>query len=237
MTFAATKLPHYILFAWPAMAVMTGATIVASGQNVLNERDRKWLRGGVWFLGPVGFGIAAGLNGIGHFIKNEGLVMPGLICGVIALVMTIIICYLQVREKFNGTAKIVLAGILVLIIPLLFVLLPAIEAIKISPSIAAAIREKTDKDVPVATYKYAEPTLNFYVGRKIRQLRKEDQVIEWFKCEGERVLIIPRESINVIRERTNGILFDELTTKKGVNYSKGREVEVVALLIKKQTTQ
>jgi 4-amino-4-deoxy-L-arabinose transferase-like glycosyltransferase len=237
MTLAATKLPHYILFAWPAMAVMTGATIVASGQNVLSERDRKWLRGGVWFLGPVGFGIAGGLIGIGHFIKSEGLIMPGLICGAIALVMTIICCYLQVREKFNGTAKVVLAGVLVLIIPLLFVLLPAVEAIKISPHIAKAIREKTDKDVPVAMYKYAEPTLNFYVGRNIRQLRKEDQVIEWFKCEGERVLIIPRESINAIREQTNGILFDELTTKKGINYSKGKEVEVVALLTKKQTTQ
>jgi hypothetical protein len=151
--------------------------------------------------------------------------------------MTIICCYLQVREKFNGTAKVVLAGVLVLIIPLLFVLLPAVEAIKISPHIAKAIKEKTDKDVPVAMYKYAEPTLNFYVGRNIRQLRKEDQVIEWFKCEGERVLIIPRESINAIREQTNGILFDELTTKKGINYSKGKEVEVVALLTKKQTTQ
>jgi 4-amino-4-deoxy-L-arabinose transferase-like glycosyltransferase len=64
MTIAATKLPHYILFAWPAMAVMTGATIVASGQNVLNERDRKWLRGGIWFSGPVGLGIAAGLVGL-----------------------------------------------------------------------------------------------------------------------------------------------------------------------------
>ncbi|MBE3144677.1 MAG: glycosyltransferase family 39 protein, partial [Planctomycetes bacterium] len=191
MTLAATKLPHYILFVWPAMAVMVGGTITVTGKNIFNEQDKKWLRGGVWFLGPVGFGIAGGLIGIGHFIKSEGLIMPGLICGAIALVMTIICCYLQVREKFNGTAKVVLAGILVLIIPLLFVLLPAVEAIKISPHIAKAIREKTSNDVPVAMYKYAEPTLNFYVGRNIRQLRKEDHVIEWFKCEGERVLIIP----------------------------------------------
>ena len=134
MTIAATKLPHYILFAWPAMAVMTGATIVASGQNVLNERDRKWLRGGVWFLGPVGLGIAAGLIGVGYFIKSEGLKMPGLICGQSHGDDNNLL-YLQVREKFNGTAKVVLAGILILIIPLLFVLLPAVEAIKISPLI------------------------------------------------------------------------------------------------------
>ena len=59
------------------MAVMTGATIVASGQNVLNERDRKWLRGGAWFSGPVGLGIAAGLIGIGYFIKIEGIENAG----------------------------------------------------------------------------------------------------------------------------------------------------------------
>jgi 4-amino-4-deoxy-L-arabinose transferase-like glycosyltransferase len=237
MTLAATKLPHYILFAWPAMAVMTGATIVASGQNVLSERDRKWLRGGVWFLGPVGAGIAAGLIGVGYFIKSEGLIMPGLICGAIALVMTIICCNLQVREKFNGTAKVVLAGILVLIIPLLFGLLPAVEAIKISPHIAKAIREKTDKDVPVAMYKYAEPTLNFYVGRKITHLRKTDDVVEWLKGTGNRALIIPKKDFEDIRQNAGVITFEEIASKKGVNYSKGREVEVIALLVRAQTRQ
>jgi hypothetical protein len=219
------------------MAVMTGATIVASRQNVLSERDRKWLRGGVWFLMPVGFGIAGGLIGIGHFIKSEGLIMPGLICGAIALVMTIICCYLQVREAFNGTAKAVLAGILVLIIPLLFILLPAVESIKISPHIAKAIREKTSKDVPVAMYKYAEPTLNFYVGRKITQLRKTDDVVEWLKGTGNRVLIMPRNDFESIRQNAGDIAFEELASKKGINYSKGKEIEVIALLVKTQNRQ
>ena len=237
MTIAATKLPHYILFAWPAMAVMTGAAIVASGQNVLNERDRKWLRGGVWFLGPVGLGIAAGLIGVGHFIKSEVLVVPGLICGIIALVMTIICCYLQIREKFNGTAKVVFASVLVLIIPLLFVLLPAVESIKISPHIAKAIREKTGKEVPVAMYKYAEPTLNFYVGRNIMHLRKTDDAVEWLKGANDHVLIIPRKDFEDIRQNAGDITFEEIASKKGINYSKGKEVEVIALLVKTQTMQ
>jgi 4-amino-4-deoxy-L-arabinose transferase-like glycosyltransferase len=237
MTFAATKLPHYILFVWPAMAVMVGGTITATGKNIFNEQDKKWLRGGVWFLGPVGLGIAAGLIGVGHFIKIAGLIIPGLICGAIAMVMTIICCYLQVREKFNGTAKVVLTGILVFIMPLLFVLLPAIEAIKISPHIAKAIREKTGKDVPVAMYKYAEPTLNFYVGRNITHLRKTDDVVEWLKGTGSRALIIPRKDFEGIRQNAGDITFEEIASKKGVNYSKGREVEVIALLVKTQTRQ
>jgi len=237
MTFAATKLPHYILFAWPAMAVMVGGTITAAGKNIFNKQDKKWLRGGVWFSGPVGLGIAGGLISIGHFIKIEGLILPGLICGTIVLAMTIICCYLQVREKFIGTAKVVLAGVLIFITPLLFVLLPAIEAIKISPHIAKVIQEKTGKDVPVAMYKYAEPTLNFYVGRNITQLRKTDEVVGWLKGAETRVLIIPRKDFEDIRQNAGDIAFEEIASKKGINYSKGKEVEVVALLVKTQTRQ
>ena len=130
-----------------------------------------------------------------------------------------------------------LAGVLILIIPLLFVLLPAVEAIKISPHIAKAIREKTGKDVPVAMYKYAEPTLNFYVGRNITQLRKTDDVVEWLKGTENRVLIIPRKDFEDIRQNAGNITFEEIASKKGVNYSKGKEVEVIALLVKTQTRQ
>jgi hypothetical protein len=116
-------------------------------------------------------------------------------------------------------------------------LLPAIEAIKISPHIAKAIREKTGKDVPVAMYKYAEPTLNFYVRRNITQLRKTDDVVEWLKGTGNRALIIPRKDFEDIRQNAGDIAFEEIASQKGINYSKGREVEVVALLVKTQTRQ
>jgi 4-amino-4-deoxy-L-arabinose transferase-like glycosyltransferase len=237
MTFAATKLPHYILFAWPAMAIMVGGTITATGKNIFNEQDRKWLRGGVWFLGPIGLGIGTGLVACGYFLKIEGLKLPGLICGAVILAITAICWILQIRERFTVNAKIILAGTVILFMPVLFGLLPAVEAIKISPHIAKAIREKTDKDVPVAMYKYAEPTLNFYVGRNIAHLRKTDDVVEWLKGTGNRALIIPRKDFEDIRQNAGDITFEEIASKKGVNYSKGREVEVIALSVKTQTRQ
>jgi 4-amino-4-deoxy-L-arabinose transferase-like glycosyltransferase len=232
MTLAATKLPHYILFAWPAMAVMVGGTIASVGNNVFNERDKKWLRGGMWFLTPVGAGLSAGLIACGYFLKIDGLKSPGLICGLVVLAMTAISGLLQVREKFVGSVKVVLAGIVILTAPLLFGLLPAVEEIKISPPIARAVREKTGKDIPIAMYKYAEPTLNYYIGRKITHLRKEDEVVEWLKNTGPRVLIIPRTDFDVIRQKAADIDFEEIASKKGMNYSKGKELEVVAVLSK-----
>ncbi len=237
MTLVATKLPHYILFVWPAIAVMVGGTIVAAGKHILNERDRRWLRGGVWFLMPVGLGLASVLIAAGHLLNIEGLKLPGLICGLVILAMTIICSLLQILERFTDSAKIILVGIVVLLAPLSFGLLPAIEEIKISPPLAKAVREKTSKDVPVAMYKYAEPTLIFYIGRKITQLKEEDEVIGWLKSPTERVLIIPRKDFDDIRQKSGNISFEEIASKEGINYSKGTELEVVALVSKKETSK
>jgi 4-amino-4-deoxy-L-arabinose transferase-like glycosyltransferase len=236
MTLAATKLPHYMLFVWPAIAIMAGGTI-AAGENVLNERDKKWLRGGAWFLGPVGLSIGAGLIVAGYLLRKEGLQAPGTICGLEILVMTVICCILQIRERFTVSAGATLAGVLVLIAPLLFGLLPGIEAVKISPSIAGAIKEKTGKDVPVAMYEYAEPSLIFYTGRKIKRLRREAEAIEWLKTAGQRVLIIPRKDYDDIRQKSGAAGFEEIVSKKGINYSKGTSVEVIAIMRKEQGAQ
>jgi hypothetical protein len=112
-----------------------------------------------------------------------------------------------------------------------------IEGIKISPSIARAIREKTGKDVPAAMYEYAEPTMNFYIGRKITHLRNESEVIAWLNNAGQRVLIIPKKDFNGIRPKTSDVDFEEIASKQGINYSKGTELEVVALVSKKNRAQ
>ena len=236
MTIAATKLPHYILFAWPAMAIMAGGVI--SEKDVLSERDRKWLRGGVWFLLPVGLGLASGLIASGYYLKTETLKLPGLICGLVIIIMMVSCCILQIKERFVISGGVILGGVIILLVPLLFGLLPAIEEIKISPPLAKAVKAKTAKDTPVATYKYAEPTLNFYIGnsyvaRPITRLRNEDEVIEWLKNSNERVLIIPKKDLESIRQKSAGISFEEIASKKGINYSKGKELlEIVAVVNK-----
>lgn len=236
MTLVATKLPHYIFFAWPAMAIMVGGAIAAVEKNVFNERDRKWLLGGIWFLMPVGLGLASGLIASGYLLKSEGLKVPGLLCGLVILAMTVICSVLQVKERFFISAKTLLAGIGVLMMPFLLGLLPAIEKIKISPAIAKAVREKTGTNVPVAMYKYIEPTLNFYIGRRITRLKTEDEVIEWLNSTSERVLIIPRKDLNDIKNKYGDLSFNEVASKEGINYSNGTELEVLVLLSGNKTS-
>ena len=229
MTLAATKLPHYVLFIWPALALATAGTIVAAQQNKLSSRDRMWLRRGVWFFGPLAIGGALFLIIAPWFLPIPGLQWPCLASGAVLLIMTIIAIHRQRADRPQASAVVLLTGMIVFHVPYAFGVLPAIERVKISPPIARAIKDKTTKETPVATYKYAEPTLNFYIGRQIEPLGSEEAVVEWTRQPKSGVLIIPKNNLATIQESYGSLTLEEIAAVKGFNYSKGTILEVLAL--------
>jgi len=230
MTLAATKLPHYVLFIWPGLALAVAGTIIAAQQNTLTARDRIWLRRGVWFFGPLAVAGALGLMVGPWFLTIPGLRWSGLVSGIVLSVMTVIAVRQQLAGRPQASAKVLLIGMLVFHIPFLFGVLPAVEQVKISPPIARAIKEKTAKEIPVATYKYGEPTLNFYIGRQIEPLGSEEAVIAWARRPQPGVLVIPKDVLAGIQQRHGFLALDEIASKKGFNYSKGTILEVLALI-------
>ena len=230
MTLAATKLPHYVLFIWPALALAVAGTIVAAQQNKVSAGDRIWLRRGVWFFGPLAITGALVLMIAPWFLEIPGLRWSGLASGIVLSIMAVIAIRQQRADRPQASAKVLLIGMLVFQIPFLFGVLPAVERVKISPPIARAITEKTAKEVPVATYKYAEPTLNFYIGRRIERLGSEEAVIAWARQPQSGVLIIPKDVLAAIQQRYGSLALDEIASTRGFNYSKGTILEVLALI-------
>jgi 4-amino-4-deoxy-L-arabinose transferase-like glycosyltransferase len=229
MSLAATKLPHYILFIWPALALAVAGTIVASQQNRLTERDKIWLRRGVWLFGPLAIAMALGLI-IGLWsIEIPGLRWSGCASGIVLLAMAIIAIPQQRANRPQISAKVLLVCMLILEIPLLFGILPAVEQVKIAPFLAQVVNNKTVKNVPIATYEYGEPTLNFYFGSHIEVLRTEKDVIDWVKQTINGILVIPKNKLNEIQQRYGELPLDKLVSKQGFNYPKGRTLEVVVL--------
>ena len=109
-------------------------------------------------------------------------------------------------------------------------LLPALDRLKPVPPIAAAIREKTPGDAPLATFAFNEPSLLFYVGRiPVAPLTSERAVVAWARAGGRGVLVIPRQALGRV-ERTFGALpLREIAAAAGVNVAKGERLELVAL--------
>jgi 4-amino-4-deoxy-L-arabinose transferase-like glycosyltransferase len=230
MSLAATKLPHYIVFIWPALALVVGGAIGAARAGVLTPRDRDWLRGGVWFFGPVAGAIGLGLMIGPWFVAVPGLRGWGAVGGLVVLAMAVLAIREHLADRVQRSAVILIVGMAAFQVPLQAGVLPALEQVKISPALARAVNTRTGPDVPVSAYKYGEPTLNFYLGRTIEYLNSPEGVLEWTVRPGPGILVIPRDRLDQIREELGQLPVEELSAVKGFNYSKGKYVEMLVLL-------
>jgi 4-amino-4-deoxy-L-arabinose transferase-like glycosyltransferase len=229
MTLAATKLPHYIIFIWPALSLAVAGTISAAKKNRLIPRDIAWLRRGVWFFGPQALIMSLFLMIAPFFIPIPGLLWPGMASGSVLLSMTITAVYYHRSGKFSMSAAVLLGGMIVFHVPLLLGVFPAIEYVKVSPHIAREVNSMVEKNVPVATYQYSEPSLNFYLVKPTEYLDSSNDVIAWVKQSKPGVLIIPKQYLIEI-EQQHGILpLDQIASRKGFNYSMGEILELLAL--------
>jgi 4-amino-4-deoxy-L-arabinose transferase-like glycosyltransferase len=228
MTLIATKLPHYVLFTWPALALAVGG-VLAARPDALTDRDRRWLRGGVWFFGPVAGGAIVAFLAAPFWLHVPGALAPFWMAAGVLLVLSVLAIRQQLQDRPQASAVTLLAGMLVLLVPLTLGALPALENLKIAPALAAAVRQKTAPEVAVATFKFGEPSLNFYLGRPIEPLANEEAVASWAREPGAGILIVPPAVLAGIEQRHGSLGLREIAAKEGLNYSKGKVLQVVAL--------
>jgi len=182
MTLVTTKIPHYVLSIWPALALAIGAALQASSRGELGSGDRRWMR-------------------------------------------------LGIRVHVSG-ARITAVSMAVFMIWFAAAIVPRVDALKPVPPLARAVRERTGAWPPqarVAAFGFAEPTLNFYIGRPIRVLEDPAAVDDWARRTEPGVLVLTRAALNELERDLGPLDLDAFATCSGFNFAKGREVELVAL--------
>lgn len=231
MSLAATKLPHYIIFIWPALSLAAAGAIEAARQNGLSLLDLGWLGKGAWFFGPIAFIGSAALIIGSWFVPVAGLAIPAVLAGAVLLAMGV----LAIREhrcgRIRNVAGVLLVGMTVFCLPYLFGLIPVVEnQVKTSVQLADAISRTTSKDTPVVDYKYDEPSVNFYVGRMITRLRSPQEVVARLKADKPCVLIVPQKEFDALAAEFGPFPLKQIFSKSGFNYSKGKQVQLQAWL-------
>ncbi len=229
MTIAATKLPHYVLFIWPALSLAVAGTIAAHKNNQLTSRDKTWLQRGVWIFAPFALIMSLGLIVGPFFVPVPGLRWPGIASGLLLLAMSIIAVYYHRAGRLSRSASVMIVGMIVFHVPLLLGVLPAIERIKVSPHIAKDLNSLIEKDVPVLTYKYDEPSLSFYLGRLTQRLVTAQDVLEWIKQPQNGVLVVPEKYLNRLKQEHENLPLEIIASKEGFNYSKGKKINLLVL--------
>ncbi len=230
MSLVATKLPHYIAFIYPALALVVAATLEAAQRGELTDRDRDWLRGGVWFFAPVALAISLGLLIGPWFTPIPGLVAPAMTAGAILLATALLAMRKQLANRFRTSAVVILVGMIAFEVPLFIGILPALERVKIPPAIARQVRAVTPESTPAATYQFGEPSLNFYLGRPLQKLGSPEQVATWAAQSEPGVLIVPAPQLAKVEEVIGSLPLTEIAAVNGFNYSKGKPLTVKALL-------
>ncbi len=191
MTAISTKLPHYVLPMWPALALCVGAYLDRTAHEDAKSAGAVWtVLGGALFL-VVALGIAAGLgfgpeyltgqNAISAYVHPttpEPMWLPFAdesrsvrsIFGAGFLIVALPLIFRQQVANFAANARaLVIAGLLFLVAAGLF-LLPTFETIKISKRLTDQIRNYVSKETPVTVCGYNEASLVFYLNQNVQDI-------------------------------------------------------------------
>jgi hypothetical protein len=109
-------------------------------------------------------------------------------------------------------------------------LLPGLEPLKPVPAVAASVRQRADASVPVATFQFDEPSLVYYVRRApVERLGSAAAVAVWARDHSPGILVTTRAALDTMIAATGPLPLHEFARAAGVDHTKGRPIEVVAL--------
>ena len=218
----ATKLPHYVLPTYPAIACLTAAALFApmawSGRV---WRWMAWIAAGIW--AAVSFGLAIAGPALLWWSEHRAPVVPILaglaIAGLVAAAL-----WALFRRRLRLALPAGGAAALVVAISTYAFVLPNLQAMWLSPRIAAAVRGvRPCPNSVVASASYSEPSLVFLVGRNTR-LMAPTEAADFLRADPRCGLaLVGRADAPVFLARlaADGVTPRPLAEVSGIDYSAG----------------
>lgn len=181
-----TKLPHYVLTAYPALGLMTGWFVqrwIEGPQRVA----RGWMGLAIGSLAVGGVGLAVGFP-IAAWLFTPGEEWLGLV-GLVLPVEAGIFVYLTRRARYRQ-AMVSFAGMAVVFLVGIFGLAAVrIDRFQEARAMMAQLRQVAGEEFQLAGYQFIRESFVFYAGRPIRYLEKPEQ-LEAFLAESARPFVL-----------------------------------------------
>lgn len=228
MSCVATKLPHYILPAFPALAIAAAIGVTRLHQAGPPRRPTgpaAWT--GLILFVVVGSALGLTMAVAPWFLPVFGIRVAATGLGFLFLAVTIAGAWRFLKGRHADAAATLIAGMVLILLTAALFLLPAIERFKISPRLANRIEALTDSSVPVATCGYGEPSLNFYLNRGPIESLDESQLAHWVVRRGPGLLVITRPKFRDHKDLFRRDNLHAVGHLRGFNYSQGKWVTVL----------
>ncbi len=224
MTLVATKLPHYVLPVWPALALVVAGSLDFEGKDAIAPGR----------AGRILFGIGGGLLSAtflvgAWFLQVHGLAAELFGLGILTTAMTLFGLRSE-PEQLERTVRLLLVGAFLMQAMLAFFIVPAAEEMKLTPPIVQAVNTLTSPDVPVAAVGYTEPSLVYYLDRgRVEMLKGGEDVVQWSRRNKQGVLIATEKELRKAEEMTPDLGLTNLSEIEGVNLVHGDSSRVFVL--------
>jgi 4-amino-4-deoxy-L-arabinose transferase-like glycosyltransferase len=185
-----TKLPHYLLPVYPAVALLAGAALANGGEIA----RRRWLDGIVFgFWAIVGLALVVALVGL-PIAWGRGVAMLSLVPAA----ATISFGLVMLRQLWSGFTPGIAAIVPVLAIlvfaPSYAMLLPGLDTLWLSRSAAALVAEHAPPaGVVVDTVGYNEPSLVFLLGGATHAVAAEQAAADLASRRDGLALVLDRD--------------------------------------------
>ena len=164
-----TKLPHYIMPVYPALALLTAGVVLDFERFLVRWGGRRLRAPAVAIWTISGLGIAAGAVTLPWVLEGHAVPVTVFIAAVAVLSLGFTLRSTFRNRALESVAIAVAGGVLVLA-PLWQTVLPGLDSLWVSRSIAEAVtfRAESGKEgaarIPVAASGYHEPSLVFLLG-------------------------------------------------------------------------
>ncbi|GAA0582355.1 glycosyltransferase family 39 protein [Caenispirillum bisanense] len=225
-----TKLPHYTLPTYPALALMVAAALFAVRDGTWDMLARRGARAwyAVWAVVGVALAVAAVVLPVHYGDGFNALSLP---VAAAALAAAAVPLWLAWRRRFlNAMAAGVAAAALTYGGVFAFVL-PSLTDLAVSPRLAAAYEAASapGRPFPLVSTGYSEPSLVFLAGTETRLASPEEAATYVADNPGALAAVESRQQqrfLEVLAERPE-VAVTPVDRVQGFNYSRGREVDII----------
>ena len=229
----ATKLPHYVLPTYPAIALLTVAAALAFAQ----ERNGKRLRMAVLIPCALFLAVGAALSTAGAFVSLQvanTLPVWTAVAGAAGLSAVVAGVYLLWRRQVLALFATLPVAAFVLYAALWQGLLPSLDGLWISREVAAKIDQvRPCQDVDLASAGYSEPSLVFLTGTDTRFVggaTAAQHLLDHPDC-GLSVVVAKETPAFEKHLRAAGASATVLATVEGFNYSRGNHLNLALYVL------
>lgn len=198
---AATKLPSYVLPAYPALALMTGVFLERTAAGALSLRP-FWMRGAFVTAATAGLGVVIGA-GIAFrlLLPQETWIAAS---GALILAAAVAALFLWENGRQRQALAVYSAGAVALALALLAWAPERLDRYANADLFQQAIAEQGVVDAPVATYGIFEPSWAFYVGRPVETLATGEDVAAYLRDRPAALLATTAAQWEKLREQAPG---------------------------------